>query len=253
MTLEGEERPNPAEEPEIKRLNLDEHLAGRMPADGSRVRVQAVNEYITGLEVLAEGSGESEKAGRGGAFRQAWRKISALVIPFILWTMGVVIIGGFVFTRITDTDAQHKIVIYADCDIRDGAKLADLLEQQLGDPIRMVKVRPFTYDLFGSAGIQKADLYIVSAPKAEELRSWFAPLPEEMRNGGNLLILDGEVYGIPVYSPDTTAGAARAYLDYGRRETYYLVLSAASLHLEGNEGATDNRAAEAAAALLEIP
>ncbi len=253
VTLEGEQGPNPTEEPEKKRLNLDESMAGRMPAEGSRVRVRAVNDYITGLEVLEEGGSAAGKAGRKGLFRQTWRKVSALIIPFILWTMAVVIIGGFIFSRITDTDPMHKITIYADCDIGDGAKLADLLEQQLGEPIRMVKVRPFTYDLFGTTGIEQADLYIVSASKVVKLRSWFVPLPEDMRNRDDLLKLGGEPYGIPVYSPDTDDGAAQTYLDYDRGETYYLVFSAASTHLDGNEKATDNRAAEAAAVLLEIP
>ena len=253
VTLEGEASPNPTEEPEKKRLNLDENMAGRMPADGSRVRVRAVNDYITGLEVLEEGGGAAGKAGKNGAFRQTWRRITALVIPCILWTMAVVIIGGFIFSRITDTDPMHKITIYVDCDIRDGAGLADLLEQRLGDPVRMVKVRPFTYDLFGTAGIEQADLYIVSASKVVKLRSWFVPLPEDMRNRDSLLKLGGEPYGIPVYSPDTEGGAAQAYLDYDRGETYYLIFSAASTHLDGNEGATDNRAEEAAAALLELP
>ena len=148
---------------------------------------------------------------------------------------------------------MHKITIYVDCDIRDGAGLADLLEQRLGDPVRMVKVRPFTYDLFGTAGIEQADLYIVSASKVVKLRSWFVPLPEDMRNRDSLLKLGGEPYGIPVYSPDTEGGAAQAYLDYDRGETYYLIFSAASTHLDGNEGATDTRAEEAAAALLELP
>ena len=254
ITLEGEESPNPAEEPERKRLNLDESLTDRMPPEGSRVRVQAVNDYITGLEVLEEGTGESGKTRRSGSFRRTWGKISALFIPFILWTMAVVIIGGFIFSRITDTDPQHKIVIYADCEIRGSAELADLLEQQLDDPIRMVKIRPFTYDMmFGSSEIQNGDLYIVSAAKAEGLRGWFVPLPENMRDMDNLLVMEGIPYGIPVYSRETRDYTAAAYFDYDPRETYYLVFSAASTHLAGNDGATDNRAAEAADALLEIP
>ncbi len=253
IALEGEPGPNPTEEPELKRLNLDEELMGRMPPEGSRIRVRAVNEYITGVEVLAEGSGETGKSGQRGTARRIWGKLSALIIPFILWTMAVVIIGGFIFSRITDTDPRHKIVIYADCDIRNGAELADLLERQLGDPIRMVKVRSFTYDLFSTAGIEKADLYIVSASKAVDLRSWFAPLPENLQDREGLLMLGGKPCGIPVYAPDAAEGAIREYLDYDHRETYYLVFSAASQHYSGNEGSADDRAADAAAALLEIP
>ncbi len=253
ITLEGEESLNPAEIPQKKRLNLDERLAGRMPAEGSRIRVQAVNDYITGLEVLEEGGGAPGETRANGMFRQIRRKAAGLVIPFILWTMAVVIIGGFIFSRITDTDPAHKITIYADCDIRDGAALADLLEQQLDDPVRMVKVRPFTYDLYGTEDIRKADLYIVSAAKAEEIRPWLAPLPENMRDQEDLLVLDDEPYGIPVYMTGIPGGSMRTYLDYDCGETYYLAFSAASLHLSGNEGATDDRAAETAEVLLDIP
>ena len=252
VTLEGDPKPNPAEEPDRKSLNVDDSLAGRMPSEGSRVRVQAVNDYITGLEVLSAGGGSAGKAAGAGRARQALRQVSALVIPFILWTMAVVIVGGFIFTRIMDTDAGHKIVIYADCEVRNGPELADRLERQLGDPVRMVKVRPFTYDMFGSTEIQEGDLYIVSAGKAEDLRAWFVPLPEDMRAGENMLVLDGVPYGVPAYCRETWDEAAGAYFDYEPKETYYLVFSAASLHLEGNEGATDNRAAEAAKMLLEI-
>ena len=253
VTLEGDESPNPAEEPERKRLYLDEGMAGLMPPEGSRIRVRTVNDYITGLEVLAQGDGTPGRAGGKGTFRRIWHKIAILFIPYILWTMAVVIIGGFIFSRITDTDPAHKIVIYADCEIRNNAELADRLERQLSEPIRMVKVRPFTYDMFGSTEIQSGDLYIVSLTKAEDLRAWFVPLPEELRDEENLLILDGVPYGIPVYSRETRDYIATTYLDYEPGETYYLVFSAASSHLAGNDGATDNRTMEAAAALLEMP
>lgn len=255
VTLTGEENPNPAEEPARKRLNLDERLADRMPPDGSRIRVQAVHSYITGLEVLAEGGGTPGEDSRRGdsRIRTAWRRVSLMIIPFILWTMAVVILGGFVFSLVTDTDAEHKIMIYADCDVRDSAGLADMLERKLADPIRMVKVRPFDYDLFGIADIRKADMYIVTAAKAESLRSWLVPLPEAFRDEEDLLILDGEPYGIPVCRPDSADRVAASFFAYDSAETYYLVFSAASLHLSGNDGAADNRAAEAAEELLAIP
>ena len=255
VTLEGETPLNPAEEPEKIRLNLEERLADRMPADGSRIRVQSVHGYITAMEVLAEESAESGKTGSGvrTRIRRIRRCISGMVPPFILWAMAVVILGGFVFNLITDTDSGHKIVIYADCDVRNGAELADRLERQLPDPVRMVKVHPFDYEMFGTGGIQTADLYIIPASRAEELSGSFVPLPEEMREEEGLLMIGDEPYGIPVYRPDIPDGVASAYFSYDPSESYYLVFSASSLHLSGNEGATDNRAAEAAALLLDMP
>ena len=249
VTLEGEAPVNPAEEPEKIRLNLDENLTCRMPADGSRIRVQAVHGYITAMEVLEEENSPPEKQGTRvfSGIRRIWHRISAMIPLFVLWAMAVVILGGFVFNLITDTDSGHKIVIYADCDVRNGAELADRLERQLSDPIRMVKIHPFDYEMFETGGIRNADLYIIPAFRADELSMLFVPLPEEMREGEDLLTIGDEPYGIPI------CGAASAYFAYDPAETYYLVFSAASLHLSGNGGASDNRAAEAAEALLSVP
>ena len=238
----------------VTRLYLDESMADRAPPDGSRVKVQAVNRYMTGMEIIASGSGgdrpAQQKAKRPGGIRKT---VSSLIPMCILWAMAVAIIGGFVFGRITDTAPENKIEIYADCGVRDAAELADRLEKQMADPIRMVKVRSFDYVLFGDAGSQRADLFIVPASRAEEYRSLFIPLPEEMREEEDLLLLDGEPYGICVFDPAKAIRTAERYFEYDDGERYYLFFSGSSLHTGGNEDASDNRAEDAARALLEIP
>ena len=220
---------------ESRRLHLDETLAGRMPAEGTRIRVQTVSRYITGAEAMDGGSGSgtagktAQRPGHG-----LFRRVVSLFPAFVLWAMIAVVFGGFVFNRITDTDPAYKIVIYADCAVSDGAELAARLEDALTAPVRMVKVHPFDYAMFGSEAIRNADLYIVPASHAAEYSEWLVP------------------GGIPAYRPDGSAGIASGYFGYQPDEAYDLYYGRASLHTAGNEGAADNQAADVAEKLLEI-
>ena len=69
----------------------------------------------------------------------------------------------------------------------------------------------------------------------------------------DLLLLDGEPYGICVFDPAEAIRTAERYFEYDDGERYYLFFSGSSLHTAGNEDAADNRAEDAARALLEIP
>ena len=218
-----------------RRLHLDETLAGCMPAEGTRVRVQTVSRYITGAEVLSGSEDTPERSMRPESKRHPVRRALSLFPAFVLWAMIAVVFGGFVFNRITDTAAEYKIVIYADCTVTDGAVLADMLESALSAPVRMVKVHPFDYAMFGSEAIRTADLYIIPVSRAEEYGEWLVP------------------GGIPVYLPDGSVHTASAYFGYNPDEEYDLYYGRLSLHAAGNEGAADNQAADVAERLLEIP
>ena len=206
-----------------------------MPAEGSRIRVQTVNRYITGAEVLSGNGTAPERNGQPEKKRNTVRRVLSLFPAFVLWAMIAVVFGGFVFNRITDTAAEYKIVIYADCTVTDGAVLADMLESALTAPVRMVKVHPFDYAMFGSEAIRTADLYIIPVSRAEEYGEWLVP------------------GGIPVYLPDGSVRTASAYFGYNPDEEYYLYYGRSSLHAAANEGAADNQAADVAERLLEIP
>ena len=244
VTLETEEKP--------LRLNLDGSFSAKAPAAGSRVRVQAVSGYITGIEVLEAGEGEARPLRAPGKARTFFRRLWALLPGLVLWAMGVVIIGGFVMNLITDTSPERKISIFADCGVRNGAALAEALETDLAEPVRMVKVHPFDYAMFGNAEIDRADLYIVPASRAGEYRAWFAPLPEGLREGGDRLEMDGVPYGIPVAGPEGT-GICAEYFAWESGETYYLFFGNGSAHLAGNPGAVNNQAEETARKLLAVP
>jgi len=213
-------------------LNLDEAWTPRAPENGSLVRVQTVRKFITGVEVLAPPAVQVpvEETTRRPA-RSPARILFRLLPLFVLWGMMVPIFTGFVFTRITDTDAAHKITVYVDAELRDASELAARLEKSVSDPVRMVKVHPFTYALFGSDALKQADLYIVPASHVEEYRDWFAPLPEEMAS----LASDRVPDGIPVFDPAAGRNAAGSWILYhsssGESEPYFLFFGQNSLHL----------------------
>jgi hypothetical protein len=187
---------------ESRRLYLDETLAGRMPAEGTRVRVQTVSRYITGAEIPGgeSGSGRAGKTvpreGRG-----LFRRVCSLFPAFVLWAMIAVVFGGFVFNRITDTDPAHKITIYADCKIHNAAELAEKLEKGMDGAVKMVKVHPFSFALFGSEQLKSADLYIVPDSRKNDYSEWL-----------------GEDTGKVMADPDSGISVAGEYFRYNEGE-----------------------------------
>ena len=227
-------------------LNLDEALTSRAPENGSLVRVQTARKFITGIEVLEPPEAPPTEADRsvpGKRFRRVFFRLFPL---FVLWAILIPIFTGFVFTRITDTDPVHKVTVYADAKLQDAAVLASRLEESVSAPVRMVKVHPFTYALFGSDALKQADLYIVPVSHAGEYQDWFVPLPEELAS----LASPENPDGIRVFNPESGTGAASSYILYTasdcQEEPYLLFFGRNSVHLE------DHAAQTVAEALLAL-
>ena len=205
-------------------LNLAESLLEKAPADGSRVRVQTLRKFITGIEVLTPGPDAAPRR-RPSRGKVVFRALARLFPAAVIWAMVAVMLTGFVFTRITDTDPAHKITVYVWCEVRNAPELAERLERELDGAVRMVKVHPFGYAMFGSEAIRTADLYIVPDSQKEEYRDWFAPEDGE-----------AEASGIPVYDPDTGMNVAGTYFLYAPEgvppEPYRLYVGIASPHRE---------------------
>ena len=204
-------------------LNLNERFTPSMPANGSLVRVQVVHKFITGIEVLEEGNGGTVPRGPSRG-RRVWRAACRFFPAAVIWGMMAALLTGFVFNQITDTDPTHKIVIYADCGIRNAAELAEKLEHGLNGAVRMVKVHPFAYALFGTEALKHADLYIVPDSRKQDYAEWFEALPGTPPEG------------ITVCDPESGSAVAGAYLTYasdnGKRELYRLYFGSGSAHRE---------------------
>ena len=205
-------------------LNLNEKLRQEMPPDGSLVRVTAVRKFITGLEVLESGTQSAPRNRMVSGWKRGVKAFCRFFPAGFLWALMALILIGFVFNRITDTDPAHKITLYADCEVLRGTELAETLENGMGGAVQMVKVHPFTYALFGTGALKGADLYIVPDSRAAEYREWFDALPGTPEEG------------TPVYDPENglvTAGDCFRYTAAGEEpEIYRLYFGAASPHRE---------------------
>ena len=208
-------------------LNLNERLADRLPPDGSLVRAETARKFITGLEILETGSGTVSRP-KPARLQRLLRAFGRFFLPAVIWAMLALVFTGFVFNQITDAPPKDRIVIYADCELRDAPALAETLEKALDGKIRMVKIHPFTYAMFDSARLKQADLYIVPDSHAAEYQEWF--LPEE---------------SAAVYDPAAGISVAPDVFLY-TDEPYRLYAGGSSVHLE------DGLAREAAALLLAM-
>lgn len=225
------------------RLNLDECRAGTVPEDGTPVRVQTAGRFITAIE-SPDGSPLTPRSSPPRRKTRWIRRLAALLPWFILWAFCFVLFGGFVMNQITDAPAAQKLTIYVDGEVRDAVHLAEKLEESLKGSIRMVKVHPFSYALFGTDALKSADLYLVPASDAETYADWFAPLPDRWQNHPDAWRRDGTAYGLPLQNGDGHRPLS-AYLPESQ-ETWYLFFGARSPHLAENPGAVDNLAVTAA-------
>ena len=201
-------------ETETLSLNLNDRLTGRMPPDGSRVRVETARKFITGMEVLEPASGQAdrpEKSLPGSALHAAGR----FFLPAVFWTVIAMIFTGFVFNQITDTVPENKIVVFADCEIQNAPDLAEKLERELNGAVRMVKIHPFTYAMFDSSRLKQADLYLIPESHREEYREWYT-----------------QENGLTVFDPSSGVCATGAWFVYNPSETYCLYIGKSSVHLE---------------------
>ena len=176
------------------------------------------------------------------------KRFFSLIPALVLWLMLSVLVWGFVFTHITDTDPAHKISLFIDTQVIDATALAVKLEEGLGGNIKMVKVHPFTYAMLDGEQLQAADLFIIRADHMETYGDWLTPLPEEIR--------EDDAWGVRAYDAETQSGIASDCINYrplGEPETdYYLCFGNQSRHNQSLENAVDNAALDAANLLLNL-
>ena len=209
-------------------LNLNERLLSQMPPSGSAVRVQTVRKFISAMEVTEKAKG-GDMPKRPSALRTFGSALARFFPAAVIWVLLVVIFTGFLFNRLTDTSPSQKITIYADCEVMRAAELAEQLETALDGAVRMVKVHPFSYALFGSEALKGADLYLVPDSRKNEYAEWF--LTDEA--------------GMLFHDPESGLSLLGAYFQY-TDECYRLYPGARSPHLN------DGLAKRAAGLLAEL-
>ena len=187
------------------------------------------------------------------------RRVKAVfrLVPMLAaWAVLGAFFWGFIYIRVTDTDAAHKIVVCADAPVPGAAELEETLDRACAGSIRMTKVRPFTYAMMDSSVLRGADLLIVRESNMPVYLDWFAPCPASVapRDGG--WPADGVRYGVLLYSPGQQNTALSRWIGLSDGdadgERFYLCFGKQSLHVEGLDQAVDGESARFAALLLDM-
>ena len=199
-------------------LSIDERWACRLPADGTKVRLAAVHNYIAGMEAAAPDPARQAEGRKVSPARRFFRGASLVTAPLVMWAFFVLIFGSFVFYQITDTAAEKKITIYMDGAMTGEDQLAARLEEMMPEPIRMVKIHPFSYVMFGGNELRSADIFIVPDSRAHNYEGWF-------ESGESRIVYDPE-------NGRAVAGDTFLYTADGKNETWRLYIGAESVHRE---------------------
>ena len=182
--------------------------------------------------------------------KQSKWKFFLHMIPALLgWAMLMLVIWGIVFLRLDDTSKEHKLVIYADCEIKDARKLMIHLEDMSGissdsnyifadADIRKIKLYTTSFFSALSDPLKDGDLFILSEEQLLEVKDALLALSESDADAAYLLYADPAQNRFPLSE----------YLLYDPSQRYYLCLNKSSIHV----GTVDEAALNLYDLLLEI-
>lgn len=186
------------------------------------------------------------------------KNIFSQLHTFVLWLLISVLLWGWIFSFLTDTSREKKIMIFVNAgELRD-RELALRLEEQKPDGIKMIKVHDFEYQMIGTTKVY-GDLYIVPESDLERMleKDPGAVLPIRDPGGHPVYEYGGQPVAFLAYDAGTNSGiGASRYIFYPRPEldgqNFYLCISSDTRHYEGAEGAVDDAAWTVAMDLLTL-
>ncbi|MBR0040796.1 MAG: glycosyl hydrolase 53 family protein [Oscillospiraceae bacterium] len=179
------------------------------------------------------------------------RRIVSRFYVYILWFFLAFLAVGLLFSRLGDTDAAHKVTLFADVPAMEDAALAAKLEEEMPEGIRMIKVHPFSYAMFDSDNLLSADLYIIPASHVEDYAGSFRSLAGASFDAEGGYVRDGELWGVRVWDAARGEGIAADYIDYPD-EDCWLFFNAGSGHIRSISGEGDDAAIAVARRLLAM-
>lgn len=134
------------------------------------------------------------------------------VLPYlVLWLLISLLVWGLFFSLLTDTDAENKLTVYSSVPLRGENELANEIEERFSGRIRMAKVKPFTYFMFGGDDLEKGDVFIVREGETDDYADWFD-------GEGTEITLSGGVF-------------LNRFLEFPSGETYFLFAGKNSKHI----------------------
>ncbi len=110
-----------------------------------------------------------------------WKRFWGLVPMLLLWLFISLILWAWIFGFLTDTAGEQKLSVYfSPSHTVQETALSVKLEAIMPEKIQMVKVKPFTYFMFGTDSLPRGDLYIVKESECVSYCDWFRDVPEKL-------------------------------------------------------------------------
>lgn len=179
------------------------------------------------------------------------RQIFSKFYLYVLWAFFAFLVCGLLFARLGDTDAAHKVTLFADVPSMRDTELAAELEKDKPEGIRMILVHPFSYAMFDSEALLGADLYIIPESHVEEYAGSFRSIAGAPFDAAGGYFRDGELWGVRAWDAAAGEGIAADYIVYPN-EDCWLFFNAESQHLRSLSGTGDDAALAVAQRLLEL-
>ena len=161
---------------------------------------------------------------------------------YVIWIILAVMLVSFLFNCVTDTSPAKKVTVFIQVESLKEAEIEVGLNEDLPEGIKMTKVHPFTYSVFGMNTVGSDDIYIVKSSDIEKYLEGFAPLSGfiDVPADRAFYSSDGTAYGI-LYRPDDAhpgrpADLYDAFIEWDPLETYYLFFGKNGPH-PGKDGA----------------
>lgn len=165
------------------------------------------------------------------------KRIFSQLHIYVAWIILSSLVWSWIFMLATDTSAAKKITVFVEADNVRDTEFSILLEENMPQKLKMIKVRKFSYAMFDSYTLLNADIFIVKSANAEQYIDSFVKLEE--KEGVEYFYHNGEPYGIKVYDKETKKGSATKYISY-EDDDYYLFFGVNSVHLGELNGSADD-------------
>ena len=182
------------------------------------------------------------------------KKVASDLLFYLLWAVIAALLWIWIFSFITNTSVDKKVVLFADVPVIRATELSIELEKDKPENIKMVKAKSFENAMMMSSEIAVSDMYIVGSEAIDKYFDSFAPLSGEYVDSfdADVYAVDGVIYGIKVFDKESGKGIAMDYIGYYTDEDYYLFFGVRSAHCKSLGFGDDDAALSIARRLFEL-
>ena len=174
------------------------------------------------------------------------RNIFSQLHTFVLWLLISVLLWAWVFSFLTDTSREKKVMLFAHVGELHDRDLTLRLEAHKPEGIKMIKVHDFEYQMIDTSKTF-GDLYIVPQSELEQMLEKDPGAVLEILDPGDhpTYLFEGRPVGLLAYDAETNCPEFDG-------QNYYLCVSSDTLHYPGAEAAVDEAARAVITDLLTL-